>query len=187
MARTVHEKSDLVPLLGEIFREYGFEGASLEVITRRTGLGKGSLYHFFPHGKTEMAQAVLTEIHGWFEQHVFQSLQKEQDLAAMFDAVEDYFAQGRRVCLVGVFALTETRDSFAKAISGYFEQWETCLRQHFVTEGYAAEQAEQRATDILITIQGGLTLSRARQDNRYFAQAMQRLRRTCGGTTRPSS
>ena len=59
MARIVMERADVLPMLGEVFREHGFEGASLAAITARTGLGKGSLYHFFPGGKEEMAAAVL--------------------------------------------------------------------------------------------------------------------------------
>ncbi|HKX35432.1 MAG TPA: TetR/AcrR family transcriptional regulator, partial [Rhizorhapis sp.] len=51
MAKTVKERSDIIPVLGEVFREHGFEGASLAIISARTGLGKGSLYHFFPGGK----------------------------------------------------------------------------------------------------------------------------------------
>jgi hypothetical protein len=45
------------------------EGASLSLISEATGLGKGCLYHFFPGGKEEMADAVLSEIDGWFENH----------------------------------------------------------------------------------------------------------------------
>ena len=41
MARTVAERGDVIPALGELFREYGFEGASLKIISERTGLGKG--------------------------------------------------------------------------------------------------------------------------------------------------
>jgi AcrR family transcriptional regulator len=60
--RTLYERADVVPLLAEIFRELGFEGATLSRITERTGIGKGSLYHFFPGGKEEMAAAVLAEV-----------------------------------------------------------------------------------------------------------------------------
>ncbi len=47
----VTERSDVTQILAEIFREHGYAGASLSEITNRTGLGKGSLYHFFPSGK----------------------------------------------------------------------------------------------------------------------------------------
>lgn len=46
--KTVYERADIVPLLAEIFRELGYEGTSLSRITERTGIGKGSLYHFSP-------------------------------------------------------------------------------------------------------------------------------------------
>jgi len=65
--KTVYERADVVPLLAEIFRELGYEGTTLSRITERTGIGKGSLYHFFPGGKEEMAAAVLADVDGWFE------------------------------------------------------------------------------------------------------------------------
>ncbi|MDU6377660.1 MAG: helix-turn-helix domain-containing protein, partial [Bradyrhizobium sp.] len=51
--RTLHERADVIPLIAEVFREFGFEGTSLSRITEKTALGKGSLYHFFPGGKEE--------------------------------------------------------------------------------------------------------------------------------------
>jgi len=53
--RIVYERADIVPLLAEIFRELGCEGTTLRRITEKTGIGMGSLYHFFPGGKEEMA------------------------------------------------------------------------------------------------------------------------------------
>ena len=58
MAKMIHERGDVLPALTEVFRTHGYEGASLALISRHTGLGKGSLYHFFPGGKEEMAAEV---------------------------------------------------------------------------------------------------------------------------------
>ena len=54
------DKPTLIRSLLNIFREYGYEGASLSKISERTGLGKASLYHHFPNGKQQMAQEVLS-------------------------------------------------------------------------------------------------------------------------------
>ncbi|MGO6668982.1 TetR/AcrR family transcriptional regulator, partial [Rhizobium ruizarguesonis] len=84
--KTVYERADIVPLLAEIFRELGYEGTSLSRITERTGIGKGSLYHFFPGGKEEMAGAVLADVDAWFEHAIYQPLRKDdadQAIAAM--------------------------------------------------------------------------------------------------------
>jgi AcrR family transcriptional regulator len=51
----IAERSDTLPTLAEVFREHGYEDASLSLLSQATGLGKGSLYHFFPGGKEEMA------------------------------------------------------------------------------------------------------------------------------------
>ena len=69
--RIVTERADAIPALAEAFRQHGFEGASLAVITKATGLGKGSLYNFFPGGKDEMMAAVLADVDRWFEAAVF--------------------------------------------------------------------------------------------------------------------
>lgn len=180
MPRVVAERADLLPVLGEIFREHGYEGASLAIIGARTGLGKGSLYHFFPGGKAEMAAAVLAEIGAWFEANVFAPLRDEADaasaIAATLDAVETYFHAGRRICLVGIFALDETRDRFAAAIRGYFRRWAEALAAALVSAGHAPETAQAEAEDALAAIQGGLVLARAADDPAVFTRLMVRLR-----------
>ena len=87
-------------MLGEVFRAHGYEGATLALITQATGLGKGSLYHFFPGGKQQMAAEVLDEIDRWFEVNIFAPLRQtdapEPAVAAMIRAVEDYFRSGHQ-------------------------------------------------------------------------------------------
>ena len=54
----VHDEK-LIERLTSVFRIYGYEGASLSRIAEATGLQRASLYHRFPGGKEEMAEAVL--------------------------------------------------------------------------------------------------------------------------------
>jgi len=179
-AKSRAEREIILPQLGEIFREHGFEGASLSVITDKTGLGKGSLYHFFPGGKEEMATVVLAEIDLWFQVNVYQPLRASDDPAAgidhMFKAVEDYFRAGRRVCLVGVFALDNTRDRFASAVKSYFADWAKSLTLALKRCGYENAEAKALTEDILGGIQGGLVLARALDDPAVFSRTLKRLR-----------
>lgn len=181
MARVVMERADVLPALGEVFREHGFEGASLSLITQRTGLGKGSLYHFFPGGKEEMATAVLEEIDGWFEAHVFRPLREEEDsraaVARMLEEVDAYFRSGRRVCLVGLFALGDVRERFAQRVNGYFSSWRDALRDSLVRLGHPSASAEDLAEEAVAAIQGALVLARALDDPGAFARMSERLRR----------
>ena len=170
----------MLPALAEIFREHGFDGATLAIIGERTGLGKGSLYHFFPGGKEEMAAAVLAEIDLWFEQKVFAPLRTDADprrgIEEMFAAVENYFWSGRRVCLVGVFALGDTRDRFAEQIRGYFVAWTTALADALVRSGHDGVTAADRAEETVAAIQGALVLARALDDPAAFLRALDRAR-----------
>jgi AcrR family transcriptional regulator len=180
MAKTIAERSDVIPLLGEVFREYGFDGASLAVIGERTGLGKGSLYHFFPGGKEEMAAAVLTEIDEWFEAEVYRPLREATDPHAAIDgmigAVDAYFRSGRRICLVGAFALDNVRDRFATAVKTYFAEWRSALATALERAGCAADLARALSEETVIAIQGALVLSRALDDPSVFSRSLESTR-----------
>jgi AcrR family transcriptional regulator len=180
MAKLVSERGDLLPAMAEVFREHGFEGASIALISERTGLGKGSLYHFFPGGKEEMAAAVLNEIEVWFTTHIFAPLQWDSDpdsaIDRMFRAVLEYFDSGRRVCLVGAFALATSRDRFSKQVRSYFRMWKEALAAALVRTGRDKPVADQLAEEAIAVIQGSLVLARALDDRAVFERSMTRLR-----------
>ena len=182
--RAIAERDDLIPLLGEIFREHGYSGTSLSRITERTGLGKGSLYHFFPRGKQEMAEAVLDDVQAWFEANVFEPLRGVEDpragIGRMFSAVQRYFDHGRRICLVGAFALDHTRDQFGARINGYFTSWTRALALALERAGFAPREARDTAEDVVAEIQGALVLARAQNDPKVFARTLRRLRERAG-------
>jgi TetR/AcrR family transcriptional regulator, lmrAB and yxaGH operons repressor len=178
MTRTVFEKADVVPLVAEVFRELGFEGASMNSITERTKLSKGSLYHFFPGGKDEMAAEILAHVHGWFVARVFEPLENEepcQAIEAMWQAVNEYFRSGRRICLIGAFALDETRDRFARPIRSYFKRWIEALENALKRGGVAPVMARALAEEAVIGIQGALILARALNDKAIFGRQLRQL------------
>ncbi|SFJ76368.1 TetR/AcrR family transcriptional regulator [Caulobacter sp. UNC279MFTsu5.1] len=179
MGKAVGDRGGVVPLLAEAFRECGFEGASLSVISQRTGLGKGSLYNFFPGGKEEMGAAVLAAIDAWFEAEVFAPLRAAGDpraaITAMRAAVDAYFRSGRRVCLVGAFALDNVRERFPGQVRDYFAAWRDALAGMLERGGVAAPEAREAAEDALIQVQGALVLCRALDDPEVFTAGLARM------------
>ena len=164
--------------IAEVFREHGHDGASLARLTEATGLGRGSLYHFFPGGKRQMVEEVLDHVDGWFARHVFGPLRDEPDperaLASMLDRVDDYFRSGRRVCLVGAFALNRSGDAFAGRVGGYFERWLGHLEPVLARRGRADPAGD--ALRVLVEIQGALVLAAALGRIDPFAATVARLR-----------
>lgn len=163
-----------------MFREHGYEGASLARISRATGLGKGSLYNLFPGGKAEMVACVLEEIDDWFEANLYAPLRAAERpaeaMSAMFDAVEAYFRSGRRVCLVGVVALGSERDRFGAVVRSYFARWVAALADALRRSGRDADNGTALAEEIVIQIQGAIVLARALDEPAVFTRAMTALR-----------
>jgi len=179
MPRAISSRADAVPLLAEVFRDCGYEGASLALLGRATGLGRGSLYNFFPGGKEEMAQAVLDEIGGWFQRELFAPLRAAAEPRAgirqMLAATGRYFHSGRRVCLIGAFALGEARDRYAACVENYFAQWVQVLAAALRRAGRGQAEARATAEDAVALIQGALVLARAAADAAVFSRILGRL------------
>ncbi|MGU3362978.1 TetR/AcrR family transcriptional regulator [Methylobacterium sp. M6A4_1b] len=176
--RVLTERADAVSALAEAFREHGFEGASLSVLSKAAGLGKGSLYNFFPGGKEEMMEAVLADIDAWFEKVIFSALQHTNDpIAAVSSMIEDvtiYFSSGRRVCLVGCIGLNASGSVFAARIRSYFARWIFALAQCLEAGGVSKSQASQLAEEVVSGIQGAIVLARALEDDAVFRRVVHR-------------
>jgi AcrR family transcriptional regulator len=179
MPRTIFEKPDAVALVAEVFRELGYEGASMSNITARTKLSKGSLYHFFPGGKEQMAAEIIAHIDAWFVVDMFKPLEEGEPRAAirnMWETADRYFRSGRRICLIGAFALDETRDRFANAIRGYFHRWIEALAGALTRAGLVSIEAQALAEEAVVGIQGALMLARALGDETVFGRTLERLK-----------
>lgn len=179
MARRVTEKSDILPIIAELFRKYGFEGTNISRILKATGLGRSSIYHFFPGGKDEMAEAVLKNVDLWFEENVFRPLECSNSANTIEDMLENvtrYFKSGQRVCLVGAFALEETRTKFEEQLSSYFKRWIDALAQNFANKGLDEDAARLKSIHFVSSIQGAIVISRATQNYGHFESVMSSLR-----------
>ena len=184
MPRAVHDRADAIPALAEVFREYGYEGASLAIISQRTGLGKGSLYNFFPGGKAEMAEAVLDHIAAWFERAIYAPLRDHRDAAVairqMFDNADAYFHSGQRVCLVGALALAESRNLFGERIKAWFAAWREALAAALRRLGRKPDVAADMAEDCVAAMQGALVAARAFGEIAIFGRMLARLEARMG-------
>jgi len=165
-------RGELLVRLQETFRRYGYEGASLTRIAAATGLGKASLYHYFPGGKEQMAAAVIDNLRHWFDDNVFGPLESvhppRQRIVSMLETLGRHYENGQCACLPGLFALAEERTLFGEAIGQFFARWVSCLSQTLTDSGLARDIAQRRAHDGVERIQGALVLSRAFADSRAF-------------------
>lgn len=159
------EKDDLVRIAGDLFRQQGYAGTSIDDIARRCGVTKGSLYHHFA-GKEALALAALEQVRAHYREHIFSivldSARPGADELARFNAaVEDFFAQHPYGCLLANLSLESAGafDVFRSQILGFFDDWTACYRTVFATRLPPAD-AEARAVDAIAIVQGCVLMMR---------------------------
>jgi len=169
---------DLVSRLAGIFRQKGYEGASLSELAAASGLGKAALYHRFPEGKEAMATAVLSATERRMGNDVLAPLAQgdaAERLAAMAGALFRFYEGGMRSCLVDLFSVAGTPDGVRGKVCRGTAEWIATIAAALVEAGFAPEEARRRGEDAVIRIEGALVVSRALGDQAPFRRVLERL------------
>jgi hypothetical protein len=117
----------------------------------------------------------LDEVSLWFEEHVFAPLRTSNDnnsIRDMFIAVDEFFSSGKRICLMGSFALDNTRNLFSEKLNTYFTNWISALSIALKNYGYNTKTAKECAEDVVASIQGALVLARAQNNPKIFSRIL---------------
>lgn len=175
-----------IPCLLKLFRQYGYDGATLSKISEATGLGKASLYHHFPGGKDEMVQAVLQYLEAWLTQNILQTLSAPGDAATrlrrMGDRLFDLYEGGEQPCVFAILLLGSAREVFHPTVQALFQAWIGAIAQVLTEAGMAPQLAQERGEDVAIAIQGSLVLAQGLSDPTPFQRMIQQLPdRACQG------
>jgi AcrR family transcriptional regulator len=175
----------LLTATNELFRRYGYNGTSLKQVTAAAAAPTGSLYHFFPGGKDELALAVITTSGEAYRQ-LFELIADAATDSA--NAVTDFFEGAATVleetdyidpCPIGTVAreVASTNDALRQATERVFMSWIDAAASRFEEEGLEREDAEQLATTIMATLEGGFVLARARRNAEPLRMAGRHMRR----------
>lgn len=172
-------REEAVARLVEVFRQYGYDGATLARLSDATGLGKASLYHHFPNGKEEMAAAVLDYLKLKLEEGMLAPLRSSiapiDRLLAMARSVDAYYNHGQKACLLAMLALGEANDVFHEQIQQALNVWIDALASVAIDAGVDAATARQRAEDAILQIQGSLILAKGLGDTAPFQRVLAAL------------
>lgn len=181
---TANRRAQLTAQLGQVFRERGYEGATLTQLAAATGLGKASLYHHFPGGKAEMLEVLLREAIALAELRAFARLEgpgtPEERLAAFIDGYASYLEESGGPCLLGVLALGSARQSIgepADEMTAQMADWRSRLERSFEAAGCKPKRAARAAAEVLEVLYGAQVLAAMQDDPRLFRRACKRLQR----------
>lgn len=180
MPAPILSKDEVLEILLNTFRERGYEGASLAELSAATGLMKSSLYHHFPGGKEDMAEQVLAYLDERLAADVYQLMRSPQapakKLAAMLDAIDAFYAGGRKACLYERLCASVDRAKFRRPLKRAFAAWMDTVEALCLEAGLPKAVARARAEDLVVRIEGALIVGVGTDDLGVFARTMKELR-----------
>jgi TetR/AcrR family transcriptional regulator, lmrAB and yxaGH operons repressor len=172
-------KETYIPCLLQVFRQYGYDGATLARISEATGLGKASLYHHFPGGKDEMVQAVMDYLERWLQDNVLPSLQGDgsalEKLERMCDRLSNLYEAGQQPCMSATLLLGSARSIFHDRVQARYCAWIDSVAEVLVTAGLDPMTAQQRGEDLVISLQGSLIVAQGLNNSEVFQRSLQQL------------
>jgi len=173
----VLSEQQIVATLTDVFRTHGYEGASLKIIAKATGLARASLYHRFPGGKAEMAEAVMNRAQAWLESEALAPLREEflpprDRIRAMAVHLDAFYQSGKKSCLLDALSIGEPGSPLLRLTKGALDLWTRELAVAVAAAGFSQAEARDRAERAVILIQGALVVARVREDPAPFRQIL---------------
>jgi TetR/AcrR family transcriptional repressor of lmrAB and yxaGH operons len=151
----------------QLLAEKGYAGMELRDVAARGHAPRGSIYHHFPGGKTQLAREAA-ELEGTTIRDLIERSLRERGLKETLSMFGEVFR--RRVadhperigCPVAAAALARPEDAeLAAAATAAFQSWERPIAAALRDEGVSAADAEAFAGLVVSTVEGALLRARA--------------------------
>lgn len=170
----------LLSRLTEVFRRYGYEGASLSALSSATGLARASLYHRFPRGKSEMAEYVMRGTQAWLREQALAplrdtSLRPAERVRAMARQLDAFYGSGTKSCVLDALSIGEAGAPLRRLVRGALDLWSRDLAATVRAAGFTEREAAARAERALTLLQGALVVARVRSDPAPFQRVIDEL------------
>jgi TetR/AcrR family transcriptional regulator, lmrAB and yxaGH operons repressor len=172
-------REEVVERLMLVVRRHGYDGASLTELSKATGLGKSSLYHYFPAGKDDMVRAALEHLEAQLRAVLFTPLRApgsaKRRVDTMVRTLDSLYQGGREACVLGNLVVGTSRARFRNQLRAIFNEWIDALAAALVDSGLSRALARVRAEDAVMRIQGALVLVGAMDDVSLFSRTLKQL------------
>lgn len=157
-----------------LMRRRGYHATGLTEVLARSEAPKGSLYHYFPGGKEQLASEAVREGARVVTEQITAAFAANGDLAGVLRTFADGLAAGlvesgfRDGCPVATVTLDAASDSpiIADACAAGFLEWRDTIAVELGRRGYTEGEAAKLATLVLSAFEGALLVARATRDAR---------------------
>ena len=157
---------------GTLFRRNGYAGTGLKRIAAESGAPFGSIYHFYPGGKQQLAEETIRDAGAEYGEHVLDLLGSVADpvesVVHAFDAAAALLAETgyADACPIAVVALevASTNETLRLATADVFAGWLDGGTRWFAQWVPDPERARSLAYSLVMMLEGAFLLSRAARD-----------------------
>lgn len=126
-----------------------------------------------------MALAVLEQVGDQFIREVIDPVDLEGDIRQQLELMSQnlirFYHDGRAACLLEVFSLGQARALFKDIIAGRIERLTQSISALLQSGGFDKTEAERRALDTIVQVEGSLVVARASGNRQIFIDTMNAL------------
>ncbi|REJ04073.1 TetR/AcrR family transcriptional regulator [Microbacterium bovistercoris] len=145
-----------------MMQQRGFEGAGVKQIATEAGATLGSVYHFFPGGKEELAIAAIDQGDREFAGILADSLARADDPAQAVEACARSLAEHLEAsgwtdgCPISATALETTGrvPAIEAAVARVFRNWQELAADRLRAAGFSEGDARELACTVINTLEG---------------------------------
>lgn len=167
------KKEALVHKTAQLLKEKGFYGTGLGQILKETNIPKGSLYHYFPMGKSALACEAL-EYHAKLQLKRFRDEMRSQEtidaLEGIISIMEDDLVQSnfKSGCPLAVLSMESSGDDDAirHTCRERYSEWEIGLSKFLQKRGIS--NALEKSKLFFVMIEGALIMAKTHRSTTYF-------------------
>ena len=171
---------DRIVLAGtELFGRNGFNATGVKQIVAEAQAPFGSLYHFFPDGKHQLAEEVI-RLSGPFYPRIFEQIfDAAPDLltgistlfaSAAYTLVDTDYADACPIATVAL-EVASTHEPLRRATADVFDQWISAGTSMYTRWGLDESSARSLAITTIISLEGAFVLSRSLRNTEALAVA----------------
>lgn len=175
---TNQSKAKILATATRLFYFQGFHGTGLNQIIKESGAPKGSIYHYFPEGKEQLAEEAILlskERIGDVIQHYMDAHCNVEDaveahimaMANLFDQENGIETHSYTMMPFGLLAAESAfmSERLRKACGDTYKYWQSIYFKKLVSNSYSEADAHVISEAISALIEGAVTLSLSQKSN----------------------
>ncbi len=182
MSEKNNSKDVLIETASRLFRLRGYYGVGLKDILAESGIPKGSLYHYFPDGKEQLAIAAIEYTKEIVINEIQELFDEIEDPIIAFqihlDHLSEIIVNSKNIGFpIGTIAgeTHSTSEPIRIACQLAFAEWQAIYQKKLLQSGYDKEQATDLGITVNLMIEGAILLSLTSKSNKPLEVAKKHI------------